>query len=171
MTWFAEFQWHRISFSIHVTYVVSGMFMVFLARIRDMLKLLRWCLLHTTDTGNLPSKKFICERTFNSQTFLNSNIFHVFFLNNLFCSQSLHLFCWIFCIILLLLLLLLKTAKKNLFKFLWWTESSKEQHLSESKIFCNIKNVFITFMASLLNYEWRDLKYMFIILFFSLNAI
>ncbi len=41
------------------------------------------------------------------------------------------------------------------FRFLWWIESSEEQHLSEIEIFCNIINVFIIifdqFKASLLN--------------------
>ncbi len=40
------------------------------------------------------------------------------------------------------------------FRFLWWIESSEEQHLSEIEIFCNIINVFIIifdqFKASLL---------------------
>ncbi len=42
-----------------------------------------------------------------------------------------------------------------LFGILWWTESSKEQHLFETEIFCNITNVFIVtfdqFNAFLLN--------------------
>ncbi len=41
------------------------------------------------------------------------------------------------------------------FRFLWWIESSEEQHLSGIEIFCNIINVFIIifdqFKASLLN--------------------
>ncbi len=41
------------------------------------------------------------------------------------------------------------------FRFLWWIESSEEQHLCEIEIFCNIINVFIItfdqFKASLLN--------------------
>ncbi len=50
---------------------------------------------------------------------------------------------------------MLKTSEQNCFRFLWWIESSEEQHLSEIEIFCNIINVFIItfdqFKASLLN--------------------
>ncbi len=49
---------------------------------------------------------------------------------------------------------MLKTAEVFFFRFLWWIESSEEQHLF-SAIFCNILNVFIItfdqFKASLLN--------------------
>ncbi len=52
-------------------------------------------------------------------------------------------------------IIMLKTAEYNFFRFLWWIESSEEQHLSEIEIFCNIINVFIItfdqFTASLLN--------------------
>ncbi len=56
---------------------------------------------------------------------------------------------------LLLLLLCWKQRSRFFFRFLWWIESSEEQHLSEIEIFCNIINVFIIifdqFKASLLN--------------------
>ncbi len=49
----------------------------------------------------------------------------------------------------------MKTAEEIFFRFLWWIESSEEQHLSEIEIICNIINVFIIifdqFKASLLN--------------------
>ncbi len=35
------------------------------------------------------------------------------------------------------------------FRFLWWIESSEEQHLSEIEIFCNIINVFIIILINL----------------------
>ncbi len=47
---------------------------------------------------------------------------------------------------LLLLLSMLKTVVKNIFRVLWWIESSKEQYLFKIDIFCNIINTFtITF--------------------------
>ncbi len=58
-------------------------------------------------------------------------------------------------LLLLLLLCIMKTAEEIFFRFLWWIESSEEQHLSEIEIICNIINVFIIifdqFKASLLN--------------------
>ncbi len=54
-----------------------------------------------------------------------------------------------------IIIIMLKTAEYNFFRFIWWIESSEEQHLSEIEIFCNIINVFIIifdqFKASLLN--------------------
>ncbi len=40
---------------------------------------------------------------------------------------------------------MLKTAELNFFRFLWWIESSEEQHLSEIEIFSNINVLIITF--------------------------
>ncbi len=46
-------------------------------------------------------------------------------------------------IVIIIIIIMLKTAESNFFRFLWWIESSEEQHLSEIEIFCNIINVFI----------------------------
>ncbi len=58
-------------------------------------------------------------------------------------------------LLLLLILCIMKQLSRFFFRFLWWIESSEEQHLSEIEIFCNIINVFIIifdqFKASLLN--------------------
>ncbi len=42
--------------------------------------------------------------------------------------------------------LLLKISLETIFRILWWIECSKEQHLFEIQIFCNILNIFtVTF--------------------------